>query len=380
MGKDLKGKELGKNISQEKTGYYVARFVDRYGKRQSKRFKKLQECRQWLADAMFINEHSDMSMPYDLTVDAWYEQWIDLKKREVRDTTLERYITTYNNHIKPALGNMLIRNVKPIHCQHILNQLADDDRKTSTINSVRMIMSHLFQKAFENDIILSNPCRKAVNSNIGKASDERHCLTIAEQKLFLESIVGHEYENQFKLVLQTGLRAGEMIGLKWEDINFSKRVLSVRRTAVYSYKSHTWKYHLPKSAQGTRTIPLTSEAIRILKDQKKKMNKNKTISLEWADTIFLNDCGEPEPTDNYNKAILKINKEYPLPEFSMHILRHTFATRCIENGMKPKTLQIILGHAQLSTTMDLYVHVTDDEMTKEMDKVEDWLCLKAMSH
>lgn len=111
MGKDLKGKELGVGISQESTGLYSARFVDRFGKRKHKRFKKLQECRAWLADAIYVDEHSDISMPSDMLVDHWFDYWIGIKKKTVRPNTVRNYTERYIRNIKPLIGKMSLSDV-----------------------------------------------------------------------------------------------------------------------------------------------------------------------------------------------------------------------------------------------------------------------------
>lgn len=125
MGKDLKGKELGKGISQESTGLYSARFVDRFGKRKHKRFKKLQECRAWIADATYVDEHSDISMPSDMLVDQWFDYWIGIKKKTVRSNTVRNYTERYIKNIKPVIGKMTLSDVKPLQCQKIFYDMAD---------------------------------------------------------------------------------------------------------------------------------------------------------------------------------------------------------------------------------------------------------------
>ena len=125
MGKDLKGKELGKGLLQEQSEYYVARFVDRFGKRQSKRFAKLQEARQWLADSKFIDEHSDVSMPRDMTVDAFFELWHDTIQKILKQGTADYYKLRYDVSIKPIIGNMKLADVKVNHCQMIVNRMVD---------------------------------------------------------------------------------------------------------------------------------------------------------------------------------------------------------------------------------------------------------------
>ena len=133
MGKDLKGKELGKGISQESTGLYSARFVDRFGKRKHKRFKKLQECRAWIADATYVDEHSDISMPSDMLVDQWFDYWIGIKKKTVRSNTVRNYTERYIKNIKPVIGKMTLSDVKPLHCQKIFYDMSDQGYRTSTI-------------------------------------------------------------------------------------------------------------------------------------------------------------------------------------------------------------------------------------------------------
>ena len=137
MGKSLKGKELGVGISQQTNGLYVARFTDRFGRRKSKRFKKLQECRQWIADATYIDEHSDLENATDMLVDAWFEYWIDLKKKTVRPNTVRNYSERYERNIKNVIGNKLLTEVKPIHCQKIFSDMADEGYKTTTIYQTR---------------------------------------------------------------------------------------------------------------------------------------------------------------------------------------------------------------------------------------------------
>ena len=267
MGKDLKGKELGKGITQESTGLYSARFVDRFGKRKHKRFKKLQECRAWIADATYVDEHSDISMP----------------------------------------------------------------------------------------------------------SEKKVALTRDIQKTFLQYAENQSYENQYRFILQTGLRTGELVGLKWEDVDFKSKTIQIRRSMEYRYSAKEWRIGEPKSKSGYRTIPLTEEAVAILKKQKEKNKRISEISTEWEEFVFLCRKGTPVKNSTYDTALFKICDKAKIPRFSMHILRHTFATRCIEAGMKPKTLQMLLGHSNIGITMNLYVHTTEEEKKKEMDLVAEAL-------
>ena len=369
MGRNLKGKELGEGIYQQANGTYCARFIDRFGKRKSKRSKKLQEVRQWLADATYINEHSDIEQATNMMVDAWFEYWIDVKKKTVRPNTVRNYTERYNKNIQKIIGRKILTEVKPIHCQKIFTDMAEEGYKTSTIYQTRIALFNMLEFAKENEVILSNPCKKSVKSDMGKPSQKKEALTIDVQKKFIEYAKGQSYENQFRFILQTGLRTGELVGLKWEDIDFSKKAIRIQRSMEYRYSVGEWRIEEPKSKAGYRTIPLTDEAIRILTEQKEKNKNIKKIQEEWSEFIFLSRKGEPVKNSAYDTALFKICDKAKINRFSMHVLRHTFATRCIEGGMMPKTLQKILGHSNIGITMNLYVHITEDEKQKEIDKV-----------
>lgn len=373
MGKSLKGKKLGVGISQQTNGLYVARFTDRFGRRKSKRFKKLQECRQWIADATYIDEHSDLENATDMLVDAWFEYWIDLKKKTVRPNTVRNYSKRYERNIKNVIGNKLLTEVKPIHCQKIFSDMADEGYKTTTIYQTRIALYNMLEFAKENEVIITNPCKKSVKSDIGKPSDKKEALTIDDQRRFLAAAKGQSYEYQYRFALQTGLRTGELVGLKWEDINFERKTLTIERSMEFRYKVGEWRVGPPKSKSGYRTIPLTDEAICILKAQKEKNRKLKVIYKEWADTVFLCRKGQPVKNSTYDTALFKICDKAGIKRFSMHVLRHTFATRCIEGGMTAKTLQKILGHSNIGITMNLYVHITEEEKQKEIDLVAEAL-------
>lgn len=373
MGKDLRGKELGVGINQQKNGLYSARFVDKYGKRRQKRFKKLQECRQWIADSSYIDEHSNLAQANDMIVDAWFEYFIGIKKKTVRPNTVRNYTERYEANIKPVIGKMLIADVKPLHCQKIFLDMAEDGYRTSTLYQTRIALYTMFELAKENDVLRYNPCKKSVKSDMGKPSEKKEALTIEVQKRFLEGAIGQSYENQYRFLLQTGLRTGELVGLKWEHVDFENRVLSIEQSMEYRYKVGEWRIGEPKSKSGYRKIPLTEEAIRILKAQKVKNKEIREIPEEWSEYIFLSRKGEPVKNSTYDTALFKICDKVGIKRFSMHVLRHTFATRCIEAGMKPKTLQKILGHSSIQITMDLYVHVTEEEKQKEIDLVAEAL-------
>lgn len=373
MGKDLKGKELGVGICQTKDKKYVARITTRNGKRVKRVFDKLVDCRKWIADARYNEEHGAISVLGEMSVDAWYEYWImEIKANTVRPNTIRNHNERYKQNIRDYIGQMPLNEVKPIHCQNVLNQMADTYRN-STIKQTSITMYGMFQSAVDNELILKNPMTKYVRCTSGKASKPPRVLSIEEQKLFLETTKESSNYNQYAFLLQTGLRTGEMIGLKWSDIDFEKRILHISRTMEYRYSVGEWRIGEPKSKSGYRDIPLTMEAIEILKRQKQKVQALKTIKMEFSEFVFLSRKGEPTKNSAYDTKLQYYCDKVGMQRFSMYTLRHTFATRCIEAGMRPKTLQMILGHSNIGITMNLYVHVTEEEKVKELSCIEDML-------
>jgi Site-specific recombinase XerD len=372
MGKSLKGKELGVGISQRKDGLYTARFTDRLRKRRQKYFKKLQECRNWLADMQFQDEHGGIDAIGDMTVDAWFEYWIEnIKSGNAKHNTVRNYKERYRYNIEPCIGKMLLQDVKPLHCQNVLNQMSMGVYKDSTINLAKITMNVLFGDAVDNGLITRNPVTKSVKITDKEASEPKKSMTLDEQRLFLKTAKDSSYFNQYAFILQTGLRTGELTALKWSDVDFENRMLHIRRTM--DYRDKEWKISTTKTKTGKRDIPLTKTAVEILLDSKNSNRKSNIIPIEYHDFVFLSRNGNPILNSAYNMILRRICKKAGIEKYSMHELRHTFATRCIEGGMTPKTLQEILGHANISTTMDIYVHVTKDSKSNEVKSVESML-------
>lgn len=370
MGKDLKGRELGKGISQRKDGYYSARFTTRTGDRKQKYFHKLQECKHWLAEAEEQDQLSGTLDFMDITVDTWFDYWMnDIKAHNIRPSTADTYHKNYKLHIKPVIGHLLVTDVKPIHCQRILNQMSNKGIKNSYIGVIRCLVSSIFSAAVDNQIIKTSPVNRTVKCNTGKESEPKHALSVTEQIKLLSSIKKSQYALPVRFILQTGLRVGELTALTWSDIDYKNNCIYVNKTFKFLSEKDPWLPGPPKTKSGTRTIPLTAEAKVILEEQKKRPK----VKEQYGDVIFTNRVGNPICGIMFNQVLARYCNKCQIPHISVHGLRHTYATRCIEAGMKPKTLQKILGHSTLAMTMDLYVHATDEELNKEMLKVEEYL-------
>ena len=388
MGKSLRGKECGKGICQRKDGLYSARFVSSEGKRQVKCFSSLPEARNWLEDAKYADRHEDVFAPPDMTVTEWFEFWISHIVGDLAPNTKRNYRERYEYNVKPVIGKMRLTDVKPMHCKMVFNRM-EASYAGSTIRQTYIAVGTMFRAAVMNDMIQKHPMDGVRYTKPVRAPDDIHFLTRDEQIRFLEVAKRSHNYNQYALILETGLRTGEMIGLTWDAIDFQNRTLTVNKTLEYRHKQHFWRAGPPKTQQSYRTIPLTDRAYEILKgiwdsrpEQKESPTLDKALEyidrrtgvssrLVMRDLVFINwRTGEPAKNTSYDTHLYKLCDEAGIEKFCMHALRHTYATRAIECGVQPKVLQKLLGHASIKTTMDRYVHVTSESLDQAVRQFE----------
>lgn len=386
-------KKLPKCITLRKDGLYMGRvkFQNEVYTIYGRDVKKLEK---ELAELRYEVEHGLKGKGDNMTLNAWFEVWLyDYKSKTIKDSTMIRYADQYKQNIKKSLGQKRLSQVKPIMLQRHFNQMATDDYSTKTIADTYNILHSMFKLALQNNIIIRNPCDAVI---LPKTKEkERRVLTIEEQKEVLEHAKGRICEQQVRVALGTGMRAGELQGLTWDDIDFDKREIHVNKTLVYIRDRESGKYYFkfqsPKTKSGTRTIPMQDDVYNALKRQKVQIKEMQMLASNWnqvsgfENLVFLNVTGRPRQGIDFRNDLLRIenaiNKERkkvaeqegtsyePIEHIYPHCLRHSFATRCFEAGIDAKTVQNYLGHSSFAITMDLYTHVTEDKAHSEMQKL-----------
>lgn len=382
MGKNLKGKEIGKGIRQLKNGKYEARYTDRYGNRKSLYATSLIDIRQKLNEEQ-KKESERKSVKKRYTVKQWYVEWMETyKKPSIRENSYMLYKNVFRLHILPEIEYFYLDEVREMHIKTIMNHLYEKGYGWETMNKVKILLVDMFNVAMANDYAIKNPA-KGVRLPKNKPN-ERIVLTQEQQEIFLDCASGTFYNNLFVTALNSGMRPGELAALKLSDVDFKNHTITISRTLVYQkFESDSKKeFHIdpPKTATSNRIIPMSNiceEAIRKQIMLKRKLSLKYKKEGEFADFLFVTKFNTPICSQTFCDAIKKIVDEINLqrdetdlfPTFTPHTFRHTFATRCVESGIQPKVLQKYLGHASLQMTMDLYVHVTDDFKKDELNKL-----------
>ena len=319
MGKNLRGKELGKGLSQRKDGKYSARFISVSGKRIEKYFDGIHEAERWLADARETDSKNGIGLSSDITYNEWFEYWLEnIKGKTIRQNTRRNYHERFEKNISPVIGRMKLCNLKPLNCQQVLNEM-EKDYAGSTIYQALLTMYTSLESAVENDLLVKNPVNKSVK--LPKPIEKKtRVLTRDEQARFLDAAKGTPYQYQFEFMLQTGLRTGEMIGLTWDNVNFEKRTIQIDRTMEFRYSVGEWMIGPPKSKYGYRTIPMTERVYDILKYKYAERAIRKVKDERFENIVFLNRNGQPLKNSSYDTYIYRTADKAGIDRLSMHTL------------------------------------------------------------
>ena len=312
-----------------------------------------------------IDLYRDVDLTEDsrMTLGEWLDKWLDeYMIFTVRESTLDSYRAMVKNQVKPFIGDKQVSSLTTADMQKFYNKIKKEGRvrehpihgKTladSMVRGVHMMLHEALDTAVKERLIAKNPTN---GTTVPKCNyPEKQILGDDQLETFLEAIKGHEYWCDFFYVeVMTGLRRGEICGLKWQDINFEENKLQVKRS-VSVKKGGGVSIGETKTETGVRCIQMPPSVAELLK------SKKQTAITEWVFPHFLHPEQPISPASAYRKlkVILK-NAELPLIRF--HDLRHTFATHATQGGVDPKTLAGILGHTNASFTLDTYTHVTSD--------------------
>lgn len=395
---------LKKGEYQRTNGTYAYRWTDGKGKRHEVYARDLDDLRakEKEIDAD-TNEGIKVEARY-VIINEMYDLWVQLK-RGIKDNTFENYKYMYNTFVRPSFGKKRIQTLKKSDVKIFYNYLADQRcLQASTIDSIHNVLHQVLDMAVDDKYIRSNPSDKALKElkqSHAFKTEKRRALTIAEQELFLNYLRNNETYSHwypiFAVMLGTGMRVGEVTGLRWCDIDLENGVIDINHTLVYYCHRHEvelngcyFNVNTPKTKASNRKIPMiesVKEAFLMEKaNQEKTGIKCSAVIDGYSDFIFVNRNGKTQHQGTLNKAIRRIirdcndevllndeNATVLLPHFSCHSLRHTFSTRMCEAGINVKVIQDTLGHQDISTTMNIYTDATKEMKKQEFESLDNYL-------
>ena len=395
---------LKKGEYQRTNGTYAYRWTDGKGKRHEVYARDLDDLRakEKEIDAD-TNEGLKVEARY-VIINEMYDLWEQLK-RGIKDNTFENYKYMYNTFVRPSFGKKRIQTLKKSDVKIFYNYLADQRcLQASTIDSIHTVLHQVLDMAVDDKYIRNNPSDKALKElkqSHAFKTEKRRALTIAEQELFLNYLRNNETYSHwypiFAVMLGTGMRVGEITGLRWCDIDLDNGVIDINHTLVYYCHRHEvelngcyFNINTPKTKASNRKIPMiesVKEAFLMEKaNQEKTGIKCSAVIDGYSDFIFVNRNGKTQHQGTLNKAIRRIirdcndevllndeNATVLLPHFSCHSLRHTFSTRMCEAGINVKVIQDTLGHQDISTTMNIYTDATKEMKKQEFESLDNYL-------
>lgn len=325
------------------------------------------ETKQKLKAAMEASAEIDYQKCRDYTVETWVTTWLEnYAKLNVRPSSYLSYQGFLKNHIKPQLGSIPLGKLTSPDLQRFCKTLLESGRiqrteaknkprglAPKTVRIIHQMLASALEKAAEQKMIAKNPARNCALPKLEHR--EMRTLTAAQLGAFFREAKDSGVYELYYLDLATGLRRGELLGLKWGDIDMEKGIARIQR-AISRQSGKVVEAPL-KTKNAYRTLPLSADAVGVLKEQKRKVNGN-------SEFVFPSPTGGPMSPDSVLHMLQRVLKRAGLPRIRFHDLRHTFATLALQNGVDVKTVSGMLGHYSAGFTLDTYAHVTTDAQRK----------------
>ena len=354
------------NIRKRKDGRWEGRYTVGHDPETGKAIiknvlgKTQTEVKEKLKKAIKENVGIDYGRAKTYTVGNWLEVWYEnYAKIKMHPSTYLTYHGYIENHIKPQLGKIVLNDLTTLHLQQFYKKLLAEGRverieaqkqpkglSAKTVRNIHQIISSALKLANEQRLIARNP---ADGCALPKAEHkEMQTLPVEQLTSFLREAKDSGVFALYYIDLTTGLRRGELLGLKWTDLDLDRGVLKIQR-AISRQNGKVVEAPL-KTKNAYRTLPLSADAISVLKMQKCKVGNS-----EW---VFPSPIGGPMSPDSVLHMLQRVLKRAGLPRIRFHDLRHTFATLALQNGVDIKTVSGMLGHFSAGFTLDTYAHVT----------------------
>ena len=360
------------SIYQRKDGRWAATITLEGQKRKTFYGKNRKEVQEKLRVALNEQKQGMLVTGPQQTVKQYLEHWFeDVHKPTLRVSSYVRYRSLLRNHILPVLGDIQVQKLTAQHVQALYARKAKEGLSSKSIQNIHGLLHKALDNAVKWGLVSRNVCN--VVSTPRLIRHEIHPLTREQAQKFLEKVRGQKLEAILTLALTTAMRRGELLALRWQDINFEAMSLHVSRT-VSRIAGHGYVENDPKTSRSRRMIMLPPFTIEMLIQHRLDQEKARLkAGVRWKDQglVFSNTHGGYLHPDYLLVKFHRLLKEIGLPDMRLHDLRHSAATILLSMGVHPKVVQEILGHSQISMTMDIYSHVLPSMQKEAMGKLND---------
>ncbi|USK86177.1 tyrosine-type recombinase/integrase [Peribacillus asahii] len=364
---------MGQIKKDGSTWYYVAELgIDPLtGKRKRKKkrgFKTKRDAEKALALIESEVIKGTYFEPSHITFEEHLNEWFKIKKNTINAQTAEVYQGYMKNRIIPVLGDTQLSKLTPVLLQSYVNNLVEEGLASATIRKLRNIIKSSLDHAVNMELLPANPI---VKIQLPKGTKKEITVwKVDEIKQFLKVAINHRFYPAFHLAITTGMRRGEILGLRWKDVNLEKGILYVRQTL-----SRDGKYFLngAKTEAGVRSIQLANASIVMLKKQKCIVAKEKlSCGPEYIDhdLVVCTTKGTPVIPSNLKKTYERLIKEADVPLIRFHDLRHTHATMLLAQDVHAKVISERLGHSNIQITLDTYSHILPSMQEEAVNQID----------
>jgi integrase len=310
--------------------------------------------------------------PANLTVGVYLESWLGDIEGTIRRHTFEQYRSVVGKHLIPEIGRMKFVQLSRPAIRKLYREKKQTGLSSRTVEYIHVTLHKALKDAAEDGLISTNPAQGLKLPQ--KDAKETKALSPEQVSTLLEAAREDCLEALYVVALHTGLRRGELLALRWNDVDFEKSTLRVDE----SLDQHG-AFHAPKREESRRTLGLTPVSLAALKAHRsRQLEERLKVGERWEDNglVFPNTVGKPmNPSNLYRREFQRLLSKASLGDegFTFHSLRHTFATTLAERGVHPATAQKLLGHKDIRMTLAIYTHATDDMQDAAIDAISEAL-------
>ena len=380
--KSTRNAQGGGTIRQRADGRWEARFTIGRDPGTGKQIQRSvyaatqREVQQRLRQALSAVDAGTFVEPSKMTVGQWLEAWLAEYTADTKPYTKRAYATNIKNHITPALGALRLEKLTPLQVQKFYNACMQGEKKLKpkTVKNIHGVLHSALKQAVMNGMIRSNPTESCTLPRIERM--EIQPFDDEAEKSFLRAIEGDKYERLFVVDLYTGMRKGEILGLRWADIDFEQGTITVsRQLQVEPFKGGRY-YLAPLKNDKERIITPAPYVMQILREQRRCQNEARLLAgAAWDEgdipgLVFTNEVGKHLCHQTIGTRYKKLVTAAGLPDARFHDLRHSYAVASIRAGDDIKTVQSNLGHHSAAFTLDTYAHATAQMKRKSADRMQ----------